>query len=120
MFWLSFCGILFSFYLIFLCLTIVSHPLGCSCLGAYAFVVALSYYMGGNLQYIIINIFRRIVVDDFNHATIDPPFQVIGLYLILLGLLLFYCDEISRCFSVPSFGDFKYVGILLSNAANWR
>lgn len=97
-FWLTFGAILLGFYLIFLCLTIVSHPLGCSCLGAYAFVVALNYYMGGNLQYIIINIFRRIVVDDFSHATIDPPFQVIGLCLIFLYIVLYFMSTFLDAF----------------------
>lgn len=58
--------------------TLHSHIFACSFLGAYACITALNYYTGGNLQYIIINTYRRIVVPNFNMATIDPPFQMLG------------------------------------------
>lgn len=59
--------------------TLEGHILACSVLGAYSCVAALNYYIGGNLQYIVINSYRRIVVKNFNMATIDPPFQIMGI-----------------------------------------
>lgn len=34
--------------------------------------------MGANLQYIIVNTFRRATVEHFSLAAVDPPFQAKG------------------------------------------
>lgn len=54
------------------------HIVACSLLGSFAVVAALSYYMGANLQYIVINMFRRATVQNFKLAMVDPPYQTKG------------------------------------------
>lgn len=59
------------------------HIFACSFLGAYATVVATNYYVGGNLQYIFLNFYRRLAVRNFRFAIIDPPFQNVGEFSLL-------------------------------------
>lgn len=54
------------------------HILACSLLGSFAVVAALSYYIGANLQYIVVNMFRRATIEHFNMAMVDPPYLVKG------------------------------------------
>lgn len=79
-FWMTFVCIVVACMIIWTPMSMYSHIFGCSFLGAYAFFIALNYYLGGNLQYIVINTYRRATVRNFNNAVISPPFQVIGTY----------------------------------------
>lgn len=54
------------------------HIFTCCLIGAYATIVATNYYVGGNLQYIFLNTYRRAAVKEFSFAVIDPPFQTVG------------------------------------------
>jgi len=47
--------------------------------GSYFVIVAIDYYTGSNLKYIIINIIRRITIPGFNLAFVYPPFQGAGM-----------------------------------------
>lgn len=67
-----------AYTIILLTLFSVGHIFACSLLGSYAMVAAFSHYFGGNLQYIIANMFRRATVENFNLAIADPPYQVAG------------------------------------------
>ncbi|XP_051172439.1 transmembrane 7 superfamily member 3-like [Leptopilina boulardi] len=52
----------------------LSGVLCCSILGSYLLIVALDYYIGSTLKYIIINVIRRITISGFDVAIISPPF----------------------------------------------
>lgn len=47
--------------------------------GSYFVIVAIDYYTGSNLKYIIITIIRRITIPGFNLAFVYPPFQGAGM-----------------------------------------
>ncbi|KAH0809332.1 hypothetical protein MTP99_011906 [Tenebrio molitor] len=87
-FWVTFASIVLAFHMIWTMWTLEGHVFGCSFLGAYACVAALNYYIGGNLQYIVINSFRRIAVKDFNMATVDPPFQILDISQSILLVVM--------------------------------
>lgn len=57
---------------------LIGHISAIAFLGAYGCVAALSFYVGGNMPYILINTYRRVAVKDFNTAVIDFPMQMIG------------------------------------------
>ncbi|KAJ8728654.1 hypothetical protein PYW07_006350 [Mythimna separata] len=66
----------------------------CAVLGAFATVLALDYYMGSNLKFIIINVIRRATVPSFNQAFIAPPDTqwrdvAVAVMWLLLGTLGF-------------------------------
>lgn len=46
--------------------------------GSFFLVIALDYYVGTNLKYIIITFVRRLIVTGFNAAYIYPPNQGLG------------------------------------------
>ncbi|XP_056641660.1 transmembrane 7 superfamily member 3-like isoform X1 [Diorhabda sublineata] len=92
----------FNYWMVFLLIIILciivsipnatyAHIASLSYLSSYSCVMALSYYVGGNLPYILINTYRRVAVLDFNLAVIDPPMDTIDILHVLLwiGLLLF-------------------------------
>ncbi|RZC42089.1 transmembrane 7 superfamily member 3-like, partial [Asbolus verrucosus] len=87
-FWLTFFSIIIAFCTMWTMFTLKGHIFSCSFLGAYACVAALNFYTGGNLQYIVINSFRRMTVKNFNMATIDPPFQIMDISQTVLLVVM--------------------------------
>ncbi|CAH1159932.1 unnamed protein product [Phaedon cochleariae] len=87
-FWATFVSIMLVSLILLIPFTMYGHIFACSFLGSYACITALNYYVGGNLQYIIINTYRRVAVKNFNYAVIDPPFQMIDTLHSLLWILL--------------------------------
>ncbi|XP_063913266.1 transmembrane 7 superfamily member 3-like [Zophobas morio] len=110
-FWLTFLAIVIAFHTMFTMWTLEWHVFGCSFLGAYACVAALNYYTGGNLQYIVINSFRRMVVNNFNMATIDPPFQILDITqsILLVAMTTFgFYYQMKEQRSKPPFPPHRY------------
>nr|XP_018918084.1 PREDICTED: transmembrane 7 superfamily member 3-like isoform X1 [Bemisia tabaci] len=62
--------------------------LGCSIVGAYMTIIPIDHYIGSNLKYAFINIIRRATVENFDTATIDPPYQFRDMVMTALFLLL--------------------------------
>nr|XP_023020175.1 transmembrane 7 superfamily member 3-like [Leptinotarsa decemlineata] len=88
-FWVIFLSIILGCLIIFVPFTRMSHIVTCSFVGSYACITAMNHYVGGNLQYIIINTFRRATVKHFNYAVIDPPFQMLDIVNSFLWVVLF-------------------------------
>ncbi|KAL0272852.1 UNVERIFIED_CONTAM: hypothetical protein PYX00_005678 [Menopon gallinae] len=65
-----------------------ANIIACSIVGAYASVLAIDYYVGSNLRYIVINAIRRTTVPKFRHAIIDPPFQTKDIVLSIVWIIL--------------------------------
>ena len=51
--------------------------------GSYMIIASFSYFLGGILQYIIINVIRRASVPEYASAHLVTPFRVIGKELFL-------------------------------------
>lgn len=50
-----------------------ANILCCAILGAYAAVLSIDYYLGSHMKFILINVFRRAVVPNFNKAILAAP-----------------------------------------------
>ncbi|KAG5879208.1 hypothetical protein JTB14_004098 [Gonioctena quinquepunctata] len=88
-FWAVFFSMVLCCLISFMAMSRYGHILACSFLGSYACVTALNHYIGGNLQYIIINTYRRVAVRHFKFAVIDPPFQMIDGVNTFIWIILF-------------------------------
>ncbi|CAG9762558.1 unnamed protein product [Ceutorhynchus assimilis] len=88
-FWLAFSSVLIISLLPMVTLTSMYYIIALSLLGSYAIIVALNYYFGGNLPYILINTYRRMTVKNFGTAVINPPFQTLDIWQTVLWILLF-------------------------------
>lgn len=49
--------------------------------GSYFLIVAIDYYTGSNLKYIILTLIRRVVISEFHLAFVYPPYQSAGMCL---------------------------------------
>ncbi|KAI5733848.1 hypothetical protein M8J76_016725 [Diaphorina citri] len=96
----------------FLCLCLFSiapqffNILSCAAVGSYFVIFALDYFFASNMKYVVINLVRRLTVDNFNLATIDPPYQNVDLILTILWAIMAAVGVVSQKFSVegkPSF-----------------
>uniref|UniRef100_A0A8D9ES96 Transmembrane 7 superfamily member 3 n=1 Tax=Cacopsylla melanoneura TaxID=428564 RepID=A0A8D9ES96_9HEMI len=72
----------------------------CAVLGSYLIIFALDYFFSTNLKYLAINGVRRLTVDNFNMATIDPPYQNVDRVLSILWGMLVMLGIISQRISV--------------------
>lgn len=87
-YWMVFLSIIVFCIIVSIPNAMYAHIASLSYLSSYACVMALSYYVGGNLPYIIINTYRRVAVNDFNLAVLDPPMGTIDIIHILLWIVL--------------------------------
>lgn len=87
-YWLLTVFIVLAYTTVLCTFSALGHILSCSLLGSFAFVAALSHYVGANLQYIAVNMFRRITIENFNLAMVDPPYQVKGKYIIMITMYI--------------------------------
>ncbi|XP_066146584.1 transmembrane 7 superfamily member 3-like isoform X2 [Euwallacea fornicatus] len=88
-FWMLFASIMVVTHTPLLCLKPLYHIIALGLLGSYAFIVAINYYMGGSLHYILINTYRRLTVRNFGMAIVDPPYQRLEIYYTLLWAVIF-------------------------------
>lgn len=81
-------GYEWSFWLIFVSLMLtvtvliktfyVAEIITRAVFGSYYLIIAVDYYVGTNLKYIMITMIRRITVSDFRFAYVYPPVQTQG------------------------------------------
>lgn len=77
-YWLVLMCVVLGYTTILYALSSLGHIIACSLLGSFAIIAALSHYVGANLQYIVVNMFRRATIEDFYLALVDPPYQMKG------------------------------------------
>ncbi|KAF9424418.1 hypothetical protein HW555_000557 [Spodoptera exigua] len=65
-----------------------ANILCCAVIGAFASVLAMDYYLGSNLKFIIINVIRRAVVPHFNKAILAPPLDWKDISMALVWVIL--------------------------------
>ncbi|XP_058789349.1 transmembrane 7 superfamily member 3-like [Phymastichus coffea] len=92
-FWLLYTTTIIVVILTFSVIPLTGNILCFTVLGAYASVLSIDYYSNSNLKYILVNSIRRITVDNFKVAVIDPPCQdkdillvIFWVFLVILGL----------------------------------
>lgn len=81
-FCLTFLCILFLILCLFSLSPCLLNALSCSLLGSYLIILALDFFLGSNMKYVALNPIRRLSVEGFNLATLDPPVQNVGEFLI--------------------------------------
>lgn len=74
-FWAVYAAIMIMVPLLLCMFPLSSNIVCCAFVGAYTTVLAIDYWVGSNLKYIVINTVRRMIVPGFNVAAIHPPFQ---------------------------------------------
>uniref|UniRef100_A0A0C9RKG7 TM7SF3 protein n=1 Tax=Fopius arisanus TaxID=64838 RepID=A0A0C9RKG7_9HYME len=87
-FWLVYAAIMIMVPLLLCIFPLSSNIVCCAFVGAYTIVLSIDYWTGSNLKYIVINTERRILVSEFNVATIQPPFQGKDVWLVVIWFLL--------------------------------
>ncbi|KAG7204770.1 hypothetical protein KM043_005179 [Ampulex compressa] len=68
--------------------TVFRQSFTCAVFGSYIMILAIDFYAGSNLKYIIINVMRRTAIPGFNIAIIDVPFQEKEVCLIIAWVSL--------------------------------
>lgn len=85
LFWLMFVSLTLTITVLLMNLSYAAETIMCAIFGSYFVIVALDYYIGSNLKYIIITIIRRMAVPEFYLAFVYPPFQGAGMFLLLIS-----------------------------------
>ncbi|XP_011700842.1 PREDICTED: transmembrane 7 superfamily member 3-like [Wasmannia auropunctata] len=68
--------------------------------GSYFVIVALDYYIGSNLKYIIVTIIRRMTIPGFHLAFVYPPLQSADVTLLIIwSVLIIARFIIQQCIS---------------------
>lgn len=79
LFWPMFISLILTINILLMRLSYVAEMITCAIFGAFFVIVALDYYTGSNLKYIIVTIIRRVTMPGFHLAFVYPPFQVAGM-----------------------------------------
>lgn len=58
--------------------SVISSTLVNAIFGSFYVIIAIDYYIGGNLKYIIITLIRRVTIPGFRLAVVYPPHQYTG------------------------------------------
>ncbi|XP_029161395.1 transmembrane 7 superfamily member 3-like [Nylanderia fulva] len=56
--------------------------------GSYFLIVAIDYYAGSNLKYIILTLIRRVTISEFRLAFVYPPYQSADVTLTIIWAVL--------------------------------
>lgn len=54
--------------------------------GSYFVIIAIDYYTGSNLKYIILTLIRRVTISEFRLAFVYPPYQHAGMLLSYVNI----------------------------------
>ncbi|XP_050449282.1 transmembrane 7 superfamily member 3-like [Cataglyphis hispanica] len=75
--------------------------------GSYFVIIAIDYYIGSNLKYIILTLIRRVTISEFHLAFVYPPYQhadviliITWFVLIIVQFLIQGCTKLCRKMSV--------------------
>lgn len=82
LFWPMFVSLTLTITILLMNLSYAAEKITCAIFGSYFVIVALDYYIGSNLKYIIITIIRRVTVPEFYLAFVYPPFQSAGMFFL--------------------------------------
>lgn len=83
LFWPMFVTLIFLIIAFLATMSYVAELMARAIFGSYFIVVAVDYYAGSNLKYIIITIIRRVTIPGFELAFVYPPFQGAGMSSLL-------------------------------------
>ncbi|KAL7304849.1 hypothetical protein TKK_0002657 [Trichogramma kaykai] len=108
-YWLIFTTFVVMTFLVFSVVPLIGNILCFTILGSYVSILAVDYYVGSNLKYILINSIRRSTDDDFKYAVIQPPFQrndiILTLswaFIVIVGIFRQYSNNLNRLPFPPS------------------
>ncbi|XP_020653434.3 transmembrane 7 superfamily member 3 isoform X2 [Pogona vitticeps] len=87
-FWVTFCCIALMVPIVFVGCPRVLNILTCGIIGSYTIILATACYIYTSLSYIVIDLLRRILHDDFKRAYTSVPFQSNDLILLAVWVLL--------------------------------
>ncbi|XP_018359253.1 PREDICTED: transmembrane 7 superfamily member 3-like [Trachymyrmex cornetzi] len=88
LFWPMFISLILATTILLMTISYVAEIITRAIFGSYFVIVAIDYYTGSNLKYIIITIIRRITIPGFNLAFVYPPFQGADVTLLIVWSVL--------------------------------
>ncbi|KYN01348.1 Transmembrane 7 superfamily member 3 [Cyphomyrmex costatus] len=88
LFWPMFISLIITTTTLLMTIPYVAEMTARVLFGSCFVIVAIDYYTGSNLKYIIISIIRRITISGFNLAFVYPPIQVTDVTLIIVWSIL--------------------------------
>ncbi|XP_012523753.1 transmembrane 7 superfamily member 3 [Monomorium pharaonis] len=115
LFWPMFISLMFMITTL-LRISYVGEIVARAIFGSYFVIIAIDYFIGSNLKYIILTIIRRITVPEFHLAFVYPPFQSADITLIIIWIVLIlarfiiqkwvssYCNNEGVLFRTVNFG----------------
>lgn len=83
LFWPMFTSLILTISILLMTMSHAAEMMTRAIFGSYFVIVAIDYYTGSNLKYIIITIIRRVTIPGFHGAFVYPPFQSAGMSLLL-------------------------------------
>lgn len=83
LFWPMFISLTFIITTLLMTMSYAAEMITRAIFGSYFVIVAIDYYTGSNLKYIIITIIRRVTTSGFHLAFVYPPFQGAGMSSLL-------------------------------------
>ncbi|EFN73616.1 Transmembrane 7 superfamily member 3 [Camponotus floridanus] len=84
LFWLMFASLMVTIAILLSQMPYIAKILTRVVFGSYFMIIAIDYYTGSNLKYIILTFIRRITISEFRLAFVYPPYQDAGMLLSLL------------------------------------
>ncbi|XP_011694161.1 PREDICTED: transmembrane 7 superfamily member 3-like [Wasmannia auropunctata] len=104
LFWPIFAILILAITILLMAMSHAAEMIARAIFGSYFVIVALDYYIGSNLKYIIVTIIRRITIPGFHLAFVYPPFQsaditllIIWSVLIITRLIILSCTSLLCC-----------------------
>lgn len=81
LFWPMFVNLTFTIAILLSKMPYIAKILTRVVFGSYLVIIAIDYYTGSNLKYIILTLIRRITISEFRLAFVYPPYQDAGMLL---------------------------------------
>lgn len=81
LFWPMFVSLMFMIAILLSKMPYIAKILSRVVFGSYFVIIAIDYYTGSNLKYIILTLIRRITISEFRLAFVHPPYQDAGMLL---------------------------------------
>lgn len=81
LFWPMFVSLMLTIAIVLSKMPYIAKILTRVIFGSYFMIIAIDYYTGSNLKYIILTLIRRITISEFRLAFVYPPYQDAGMLL---------------------------------------
>lgn len=82
LFWPAFVIVILAIAVFLIIISYAAETITCAVFTANCVIIAIDYYGGTNLKYIIITFIRRVTLPEFHKAFIYPPIETAGTFML--------------------------------------